>query len=108
MRCPTDVTAGSDPPKKWRSEKSRRAGCMVYVLRRSGRGFRFHRSDVIDDALRPTVDVRPAILVADAVLVRRHVHDVRVLQYLMLQAPANRDARPTCQARGLFGRALAI
>ena len=45
-------------------------GCLCGVLC-------FHCRDVINDALRPTVDVRPSIAIADAVLVRSNIHHVR-------------------------------
>ena len=40
-------------------------------------GFRFDRSDLVDDPLRPAVDVRPSVAVADAVPLRGDVHHVR-------------------------------
>src|SRR5438876_1401098 len=39
-------------------------------------GFGFGRGDVIQYAFGPAVNVRPAVAVADAVLVRRNVHNV--------------------------------
>ena len=39
--------------------------------------FGFGGGDVVDDAFGPAVDVHPAIAVADAVLVRRHVLKLR-------------------------------
>src|SRR5271154_3228469 len=70
--------------KKWRSGFPRHAGCTAWAVlplffsaHRSRGCFGLHRGDVIHDALRPSVDVRPPVPVADPVLVRRHVHHVR-------------------------------
>src|SRR5579859_5372983 len=58
--------------------------CRVLILRGTRAfaelfgGFRFGRGDVIHDAFGPAVNMRPAIAVADAVLVRRNVYDVRL------------------------------
>src|ERR1700751_3884911 len=48
--------------------------------------FRLDCSDVVDDSLRPAVDVRPSLAVADAVLVRGDIHHVRA------RRPGRQDA----------------
>jgi hypothetical protein len=40
--------------------------------------FFLHTRNVVHDPLGPSIDVRPAIPIADAVLIRRHVHHVRL------------------------------
>ena len=52
---------------------SRNSGLPVASLELALYRFGFGGGDVVDDAFRPAVDVHPAIAVADAVFVRRHV-----------------------------------
>src|SRR5437870_672337 len=91
-----DVRAGLSKPQishtNYLKKKRSRFPCCAagWIVRlengSSTRGFCFHRGDVIDNSLRPAIDVRPVVAVADAVLVWDHIHHVRA------RRPGTQDA----------------
>jgi hypothetical protein len=50
---------------------------------------RFDRGDVIHHTLRPAINVRPVIAIANAMLVRRNVHDHNFLYPLTSSSETN-------------------